>query len=245
VKSIEACFKWSSLGSSNVQEDYSDVLSEKNIFTLADGFGGQSYGDKAAQRVCEAAIDFIKKESGDIEATLPFVRKTYYSLEQNVLYNALIHANRTLLADNQKKQIFQKGGASILTAVIKQDWLTLAGVGTCSAWLFREDKQIPLLLEDSYLAVEGQTARQWNLPNVALGLTSDFEPKLTEHQVHSGDWIMFQTDGVTQEMRQRAFTYIQGHEGELKSKEDVFDGLRRGLEGIPSADNSMFLLIKI
>src|SRR5690348_26492 len=94
------------------QEDFLLVDKEKNIFVVADGFGGPVPGAEAAKAACEAVRSFLFKEAGDREATLPFVLRTYFSLAGNVLFNSLIHANKKLKDANRKKNVHEKGGAS-------------------------------------------------------------------------------------------------------------------------------------
>src|SRR4051794_18797760 len=94
------------------QEDYVLADREKGIFVVADGFGGPTPGALAAKTACETIKKFLFKEAGDLDATLPFVLRNYFSLAGNVLFNSLIYANSKLYSLNRNKNVHEKGGAS-------------------------------------------------------------------------------------------------------------------------------------
>src|SRR4051794_28596063 len=89
-------------------ENYQIADREKGIFVVADGFGGPVPGAEASKAVCEAIRSFLFKEAGDLEATLPFELRSYFSLAGNVLFNSVIHANRKLSSLNQGKGVHEK-----------------------------------------------------------------------------------------------------------------------------------------
>src|SRR6185437_14086246 len=98
---IGASVNLSGQGTRPVQEDYAIADSTKGIFILADGFGGGGPGAAASKEACEAVKQFLFREAGDRDATLPFVLRSYFSLAGNVLFNALIFANRKLIGGNR------------------------------------------------------------------------------------------------------------------------------------------------
>src|SRR5262245_46744940 len=94
---------FSNRGSRPAQEDHALVNQDRGVFVIADGFGGPGPGAAAAKTACEAVRVFLQKEAGDEEATMPFVLRSYLSLAGNVLFNALIHANRRVMKINRGK----------------------------------------------------------------------------------------------------------------------------------------------
>src|SRR4051812_39855735 len=74
-------------GARPAQEDHALALQEKGIVVVADGFGGPMPGAAASKAACEGVRDFLVREAGDLEATLPFVLRSYFSLAGNVLFN--------------------------------------------------------------------------------------------------------------------------------------------------------------
>jgi serine/threonine protein phosphatase PrpC len=189
-----------------VQEDYVLGRKERGLFVVADGFGGGECGATASRTACESVLGFLEKEAGDLDATLPFVLRRYYSLAGNVLFNALIHANRKVMATNKGKTANGKGGASVLAAYLDEDLFALANVGGCSAWLVRDGKITELVVPRTYARLVDPFAEDPSLdlavPLMAMGMTDDLEPEIVEFRVRPGDWLLLQTDGIRSEIRE-------------------------------------------
>jgi len=100
---------FSTKGDASVQEDFVLAKKDRGLYVVADGFGGSEGGVNASKLACESVLGFLEKEAGDLDATLPFVLRRYYSLAGNVLFNALIHANRKVLANNKGKPANARG----------------------------------------------------------------------------------------------------------------------------------------
>jgi PPM family protein phosphatase len=202
---IQAISNFSSKGARSAQEDYILTLQEKGIFVIADGFGGPSAGAEASKKACEEVQSFLVKEAGDLEATLPFILRSYFSLAGNVLFNALIHANRKLIFKNQSQSIHQRGGASVLAGFLDGPFLALANVGACDAWLIRKGEIVELVKPRTYARLQNpfgsDPSPEQAVPLMALGMVSDLEPEIFEYRIEAGDWLIFQTDGLTAEVR--------------------------------------------
>ena len=186
-------------------------MQEKGIFVVADGFGGPGPGAQAAKAACEAVRGFLIKEAGDLESTLPFVLRSYFSLAGNVLFNALIHANRKVSALNKGKNVHERGGASVLAGYMDGDLLALANVGACSAWLLRGGTGAELVTPRTYgrlsnpfaVRLGGSGEERRVPPLMAVGVAEDLEPEIFEYRVRPGDWLLFHTDGIAAETRSR------------------------------------------
>ncbi len=203
---IKALTTFTSQGGRPALEDHVIALQSKGIFVVADGFGGPIPGELAARTACEGVRDFLDKEAGDLDATMPFVLRSYFSLAGNVLFNALIYANMKVIAKNKGKNVHEKGGASVLAGFMDGDLLALANVGACTAWLLRDGKSVELVaprtlgrLREPFLAESPEWLRA---PLTALGMSNDLEPEIFEYRVRPGDWLILQTDGVLPEVRE-------------------------------------------
>ncbi|MEO5969474.1 MAG: hypothetical protein ABIQ95_06070 [Bdellovibrionia bacterium] len=197
---VQAISTFASKGRRPAQEDYLLVDREKGMFIIADGFGGPVPGQQAAKTACESVQHFLYKEAGDLEATLPFVLKNYFSLAGNVLFNSLIFANKKVNALNKGKNIHEKGGASILAGFIDGDLLALANVGVCTGWLFRGGRSIELVVPRSFGRLrdplERDSAMEYRAPLIALGMYENLEPEIVEYRITPGDWLVLNTDGI-------------------------------------------------
>jgi serine/threonine protein phosphatase PrpC len=197
---------FSTKGDAGVQEDFVLARKERGLFVVADGFGGGEGGSRAARVACESVLGFLEKEAGDLDATLPFVLRRYYSLAGNVLFNALIHANRKVMAGNKAKSSNSRGGASVLAAYLDEDLFALANVGGNTAWLLREGKITELVVPRTYGRLVDPFATDPHVdhavPLMAMGMTDDLEPEIIEFRIRAGDWLLIQTDGIRGEIRE-------------------------------------------
>ncbi|MBL7716038.1 MAG: protein serine/threonine phosphatase 2C family protein [Bdellovibrionales bacterium] len=195
---IQGGFHLTQSGARPIQEDHVLTHAERGIWAVADGFGGQGAGDVAAKTACESVQSFLEKEAGDEDATLPFEIRQYFSLAGNVLFNALIHANRQVLTLNKNKSANEKGGASLLAAYLDGDLLALSQVGCTQAHLFRGDQRRELVIPKSYsrLVDPMENSSLYQAPLMAIGITSDLEPEVSEIRVRKGDFVVLATDGL-------------------------------------------------
>jgi serine/threonine protein phosphatase PrpC len=231
-------------GSRPYQEDFVFSNQEKKIFAVADGFGGPSAGAEAAKAACHAVRGFLEREAGDLEATLPFVLKSYFSLAGNVLFNALIHANRKVRLLNKDKNVHEKGGASILAGFMDGDLFAIGNVGSCSSSLVRDGKRVELVIPRAFNRLcdpfsKKEAASLVDAPLMALGISEDLEPEITEYRVRRGDWIVMHTDGVTDKALDNLLA-LQGASLQASVAAEKAAELLRQQEYV---DNASFLLL--
>ena len=197
---VRAISTFVSKGRRPAQEDFLLVDRDKGMFIIADGFGGPGPGYQAARTACESVQHFLFREAGDLEATLPFILKNYFSLAGNVVFNSIIYANKKVNALNQGKNVHEKGGASVLAGFIDGDLLALASVGVCRCWLFRDGRSSELVVPRSFARLRDpfnpDGAIEHQVPLIAVGLYENLEPEIIEYRIQPGDWLVLHTDGI-------------------------------------------------
>jgi protein phosphatase len=227
-------------GKRAVNEDYALIQPEKRFFVIADGFGGAIAGVEAAKRSCESVKRFLMREAGDLEATLPFVLRDYYSLAGNVLFNACLFANQEVMQWNRKQSsVHERGGCSLLSGFMDGNLLSLSSVGLCCARLIRQGRSVELVtprsyarLKDPFQRVDGMNPLQ--IPLTAVGLSDHFEPEITEVEIQSGDYLLLYTDGVPEKVIHR----IESEQG-LTS----VDQLKPELESVEYSENATLIWV--
>jgi protein phosphatase len=240
---VQAVSHFSSQGARPTQEDFVLSEREKGIFVVADGFGGATPGLAAARTACESVRQYLIKEARDQDATMPFVLRSYFSLAGNVLFNAMIFANRKVMRLNREKAVYEKGGASVLAGFLDGDLLALANVGACGAYLFRDGKEIELVIPKSYSRLcnplSRTTQEDHDSPLMALGMGDDLEPEICEYRLKPGDWLLLQTDGLGSTLRQEIASIQQRQfKGEKGSKMAL-----KALNGFQYSDNASISLV--
>jgi len=207
MKKLRGWIQHLSRGDAPVQQDGVYVNDNKGVFIVADAFGDGDAGLEASRLVCDAVRNFLEKEAGDLEATLPFILRSYFSLSGNVLYNAIIFANQQLWLMNKKKPLEERVGVSLLVAYVDHDLISMANIGACSAWLYRKGLSTELVTPRSYSRMmdpfHHDSHEGMAVPMMAIGMTENLEPEIIEYKVHHGDWILMHTDGVRQSVREK------------------------------------------
>ncbi len=238
---------FSSAGDRPAQEDHALIAREKGVFTVADGFGGPVPGAAAARTACEAVNKFLFREAGDDDATLPFVLRSYFSLAGNVLFNALIHANREVLKLNREKSVHERGGASVLAGFMDGNLLALANVGGCSAWLMRAGIERELATPRTYSRLcdpfEIEEHREWQVPLMALGLARDLEPEIFECKVQKGDWLFLHTDGIHPLVREKVLKLQARRQPAGLTADQLTHEVVAVLNGVQYQDNATAALV--
>ena len=195
-------------GKAPMQEDYFEINPARGIFILADGFGG-ALGKQAAELAVKSVRYFLEQEAGDLDATLPFELRPYYSLAGNVLFNAISYANQKLLKMNQGKPWLDSGGASLLGGYLEGRLLALAQVGACRLHLKRNEQLKELIAPKTLLRQVNPIQDEGDgdeIPLMSFGTSKSLEPEITEIELRPGDQVFFQTSGVKQDLRDKIFS---------------------------------------
>ena len=197
-------------GNRPAQEDHLLIAEKKGIYVVADGFGGPEPGYQAAKTACDSVYDFLSREGGDEDATLPFELRSYFSLSGNILFNAFMHANEKVNRMNDERDVHERGGASVIGGFLDGNLLSIANVGACSAWLFRGQSYQRLILPKTYerMVDPTQLANQNgnDVPLMSLGTAAHLEPEITEVILQKGDWVLMHTDGLVEDRIEEVMT---------------------------------------
>jgi serine/threonine protein phosphatase PrpC len=192
-------------GARPVQEDYYEYNSERGIFALADGFGGTP-GARAAELAVKSARQFMEQEAGDLDATLPFELRPYYSLAGNVLLNAVSFANQKVIQMNQGKGAERSGGASMIAGFIEGRLLSIAQVGACRLTLKRAGETRTVVTPRTLLGQVDPFLEEGpgsGVPLMSLGTAKRLEPEITEIELRPGDQVFVESSGINKRFRER------------------------------------------
>jgi len=193
--------QFSSQGVRPAQEDFMLADSERGIFACADGFGGQEYGSRASELACRSIKDFLVNQLGDRDATLPFEYRKYFTLGENVLFNALSFANYKVFKENAGKGLNHSGGASVAAGFLSGDRLSVGVVGTCEVLVLRDGRIRRILGGSNYAQLwepfESHEFLSMQFPLQSLGTYEDVQAEMREFRIQRGDWVLLKTDGVS------------------------------------------------
>jgi len=191
-------------GLNPVQEDFYEINVDRGIFILADGFGG-SIGRTAAEVAVKSVKTFMEQEAGDLDATLPFELRPYYSLAGNVLLNAIAFANQKVLQLNLGRPWEQSGGASLIAGYLEGKLLSVAQVGACRMHLKRDRHMKQVVTPKNLLSQVNPFQDEGDgdaIPLMSLGTAKRLEPEVIEIELRGEDQVFIETPGVGRRLRE-------------------------------------------
>lgn len=182
----------------NLNEDLVEADLVNNLFILVDGFGGSSVGDRAAMMIRDNLKRSYTKISIDPDATLPFFYSHKYLIEGNALINAFYNAHQSITRDNEKKNLDNRGGGSVIATAISENILTMVSTGNCVAYLYRKGNLQLEVLPDSLASLSRDSfgSHLHSVPMSGIGLFEDLHYSVRELKVAEGDVVIMLTDGV-------------------------------------------------
>jgi len=173
-------------------EDVWDLLDEKNVYFLADGMGGHSAGEVAAQESINELrrwfIDHYKEPASPQEA-LFFLKEAFLAA------NDWVH----LLSKQEKG--WHGMGTTICCAWIIKETLIYAHVGDSRIYRFSKDR-LDQLTQDHSLRQEFISKGYSPLPSKniitrSIGITAHVEPDVGTCPVKAGEIYFLCSDGLS------------------------------------------------
>ena len=187
-------------------EDYFEVDPRHRLFVVADGMGGHSHGEVAAQLAVQAIREFIDK-TDDKDTTWPSVVDSRLKRHTNLLKMAVRLAHDRVMAAIREDGTLSGMGTTVVGLLLEGATAAVAHVGDSRAYRLR-DGRLDQLTEDHTWVQEQvvagflsrEQARSHPLKNVvtrALGGESDVVVEAREVEVQPGDLYLLCSDGLT------------------------------------------------
>jgi protein phosphatase len=176
-------------------EDRYALAAELGLFLVADGMGGHTAGQVAAELAAQAAVDALETL---VDASASLAEKLRY---------AVAAANREIFATSRAKPALAGMGTTLVALLAGQERIALAHVGDSRAYLVRGGR-IRQLTDDHSLVAElvrrreitAHAARGHPHRHVltrALGVRRSVEPDLAELTPAPEDAFVLCSDGLT------------------------------------------------
>lgn len=187
-------------------EDYFEIDPEHRLYIVADGMGGHSHGEVAAQLAVNSIRDFIHK-TADQDTTWPFGMDNRLERHTNLLKMAVRIAHDSVLRAISKDGSLYGMGTTVVGFLLGGNVAAVAHVGDSRAYRLRNGRLDQLTQDHTWVneqVVAGflskEQARSHPLKNVvtrALGGESDVLVDVRELEVRPGDVYLLCSDGLT------------------------------------------------
>ncbi len=191
----------------NHNEDNLLMLPEEALFCVADGMGGHSSGEVAAQRAIDELAEFFRLTARDTEATWPYKMDKTKNYDENRLSCAIKLANVRIFERANADQKTRGMGTTIVTVHFAQQHAYVGHVGDSRVYFLREG-QLKQLTEDHSLLNDYLKAKKLTPEEVesfphknvivrALGMKDTVQVDVMRLEVKDGDTFLLCSDGLS------------------------------------------------
>jgi serine/threonine protein phosphatase PrpC len=188
-------------------EDCYRIVPSQNLFVLADGMGGEAHGEVASELAVETVVKHCTEGQENPAAPLQGEAPPGLTARSRRLLSAVHLANQKVYASAQEHPEQQGMGATLTTAWIEGQQLSIAHVGDSRVYLLRTGLLQQLTSDHSLVAEQvrrgiltASEAEQSNLQSVllkALGTQPQVEVDVEQVGLFPGDVLLLCSDGLT------------------------------------------------
>jgi serine/threonine protein phosphatase PrpC len=234
-------------------EDAFDVMTDKQIFVVADGMGGHASGQVASR----LSIENMRLYSTQLvdrpghEYTFPVLPGC--SESERMLSNAIQWANERIFIESMKDRKYEGMGTTIVAGALDGDRLVLGHVGDSRIYRFR-DGQLEQVTRDHSLLnhyidqgkitteEESRNFRERNIIVKALGLKDYVEPTVGSTDVALADVFLLCSDGLTDQVEDWVIANVLDGNDDLA---DACQALIRLSNEAGGKDNCTVMLLRV
>ena len=185
------------------------------VFVVCDGMGGQAAGEVASKIGVDTILDYFRKAGGET-GKYPLEGQPLEGVSEraNALASSIRLANRSIFEAASKDAGHAGMGSTVVAALVKGNFLSIAHVGDSRIYLIRKDS-IQQLTNDHSLVMEQvrrglitqEEAEKSNMQNIiirALGSEDTVEADVDDMVAQPGDILLLGTDGLTKYVKDAA-----------------------------------------
>lgn len=188
-------------------EDRILVETDRGVFIVADGMGGERCGELAAEIAVQTAGNYFlsQRQASDADAW-PFEYDFTLDMDQNRMMNGVRLANRRIWESCRTRPDCAGMGTTISALICHDGTATIGNIGDSRVYVFRLD-QLRLLTRDDAIVAdlieageisveEARTHPMRNVLTCALGRDEDVAVQLIQFGLKTGDRLLLSSDGM-------------------------------------------------
>jgi protein phosphatase len=183
----------------------SDV--DLRLFAVADGMGGHSAGEVAANIAIETVTEFVRRSVADPDLTWPHGLDADLTIDGNRLRTAVMLANRTVLRSSITNEEYHGMGATVVGVLVCDSQMTIAHVGDSRIYMLADGRLEQLTRDDSWVetllaqdptlaAADLASHPMRNVLTNVLGAREDVEVHMGSRPLTGGEVVLLCSDGI-------------------------------------------------
>jgi protein phosphatase len=175
------------------------------LFIVADGMGGHTHGEMAAELGIASMQHYIESSRDGLDVTWPFGYNFDLSVDANLMITGIQLANRQVWRQSEQAPEYAGMGTTIAAVLVTGDKITVGNVGDSRVYLWRSGSLQQLTVDDTWIkAISGRGAAQVDVTNhplrnfltQAAGLKDLVDVHISEFDLSEGDVILLSSDGL-------------------------------------------------
>jgi len=176
------------------------------LYVVADGMGGHTHGEVAAQLATDGIQAYVQASRNSQEITWPFGYDFERSANENRLSTAIRLASRRVFERASQMPEMDGMGTTVAAVLLENGMATVASVGDSRVYLFSGERLETLTVDDTWV---GAMVRQGSLRlsdvaqhpmrNVltqAAGVRETVDVQVLERRLAGGDQLLLTSDGL-------------------------------------------------
>jgi serine/threonine protein phosphatase PrpC len=220
------------------------------LFLIADGVGGQSHGEAAAEIAISSGQYYVRASRDSFDVSWPFGYDVNRSLNENRLMTAIQLANRQLCKLKATSPDHAGSGSTLVGLLVEGARASVGNVGDSRVYMLRGGVLRQLSIDDTWVgqlvrggAITEAQARNHSMRHVvtqAVGVET-IEVHTCEEQLEDDDKILLTTDGVHGVLEHAVLCSI------LANCRSLEDGVKRLIEAAldqGGPDNASCILVR-
>jgi protein phosphatase len=191
-----------------VRTDNQDRLlvdDELGFYAIADGMGGHSHGEVAAELAISTMRYYLESSHDRADISWPFGFDFDLSVDSNRLITAIRLANHQVWKRAEEKPEYAGMGTTVAALLIHDNQAAVANVGDSRVYLFRNGDLKQITTDDTWLNAILQRGPNYaqlrshplrNMLTQAAGSQSDVSVHNAALEVQAGDLLLLSSDGL-------------------------------------------------
>lgn len=176
------------------------------LYVVADGMGGHSHGERAAELAVATLTFYVESSSGGLDVSWPFGYNFELSVDANRLCTAIQLANRHVWHQAQQSPECAGMGTTVAAILARDDRAIVGNVGDSRVYLFRDGTLKQISFDDTFInslsqhpQMAAKIAPNHPMRNVitqAAGMKDTLDVHILEIKLEAGDLYLICSDGL-------------------------------------------------